>query len=89
MLREDQNRPHRDTVSYIRSTIHNKFNTYRKHIDAAKDIETLDDAHEAHIRAKTAFSTVNSDRTMINLIGTWARLNRVIMEMDDKYGRRE
>jgi len=51
-------------------------------VSAAKKQE-FDEAHEAHIRAKTAFITHNSDETMINLIGTWARLNRLLMQAEE------
>lgn len=87
MLREDHNRPHRITIGYIRATIKNS--NRKSVVETAKDLETFDAAHEDHIRAKTAFDTVNSDHTMINLIGTWARLQRLIWAMDDKYGSRD
>lgn len=75
----DQN--HRVTVQALRSRI--VLNSNRASI---ADVKELDAAHEAHIRAKTDFHVENSDRTMINLIGTWARLNRVMWSLEDKYG---
>lgn len=77
MLRHDPSRPHHVTVAEI-----------RRHITVPYDLDKLDTAHEEHIKAKVAFSVSNTDNTMINLIGTWARLNRIISDMDDKYGSR-
>lgn len=76
--------PHRDVVQRVRNLVLSLIRGSAK--DREKDIVILDTAHEAHIRAKVDFSTSNSDYTMINLIGTWARLNRVMMEMEEKYG---
>lgn len=84
MLREDENRPHRITVLYVRSLI--KGCVACQMGEQIADLATLDKAHEAHIRARTAFATSETDATMINMIGTWARLTRVIRDMDDKYG---
>jgi hypothetical protein len=77
MLCEDPKRPHRVTLAYMRQTITD-----------ANDPETFDNANRAYISAKVAWSTINNDETMINLIGSWARLNKIIREMDDKYGIR-
>lgn len=88
MLRDNPNRPHRDTVNYIRGTIKAGI-VVKSTEEVIEDLKEIDIANEAHIRAKTQFSTINSDNTMINLIGTWARLQRVIWKMDDKYGSRE
>lgn len=78
MLRDNPNRAHRDT-----------FHAVRRYVTDAKDKTEMDLAYSAFVNAQTDFSTFNSDHTMINLIGTWARLQRVIWSMDDKYGRRE
>lgn len=90
MLRDDLNRSHRDTVNYIRNIIKNgsKSQNFSTNVMIV-DLKEIDDANGAHIRARTEYSTINSDNTMINLIGTWARLQRIIMIMDDKYGSRE
>lgn len=74
--------PHRDVINRLRTTILKGRELYTVPI---KDVANLDAAHEAHIKAKTEFSTSNSDFTMVNLIGTWARLNRIMMEMEEKY----
>lgn len=76
MLRDDPLRPHRDTVNYIRSTI-----------TSYPDRQKIDDANEQYIRAKAKWSTLDNDETMINLVGTWSRVSRIIREMDNKYGR--
>lgn len=60
----------------------------RNNIEVAKDIEAFDDAHKEHIKAKVVWSTSNTDETMINLVGTWARMTRLINKMDDKYGEK-
>jgi len=88
MLRDDQTRPHRTTVLFVRNEIKASYGMGND-IAVATDIDTLDAAHEAHIRAHNAFNTSNTDETMINLIGTWSRMSRIINHMDDKYGRRE
>lgn len=78
-MREDE-KPHRLKVHEVRNMI-----LMSKRQNIAPDIETLDNAHEAHIKAKTLFSVSNTDRTMINLIGTWSRLTRIMNELDIKY----
>lgn len=87
MLREDPDRPHRTTVLAVRNSIRQCQECPME--EQIADLSTLDKAHEEHIKAKVTFSTINSDNTMINLIGTWARMTRIIRDMDDKYGRRE
>lgn len=77
--------PHRDVVSRLKTAIRKG---RELHTVPISDIAKIDAAHEAHIRAKVEFSTSNSDYTMVNLIGTWARLNRVMMEMEEKYAIR-
>jgi hypothetical protein len=90
MLREDQNRPHRITLDYIRRLIRNAKDTAFFGIkDRDADLAALDKAQTEHINAKTQFALLQSDATMINLIGTWARLTKIMRDMDDKYGSRE
>jgi hypothetical protein len=54
-------------------------------ITSSDDVRALQSAMQNYVSAKTDFSTVNSDETMIHLIATWARVSRVIREMDEKY----
>lgn len=84
MLSNDPNRAHRDTVNIIRRKIKN--GKMRTTEEVIIDLREFDDANTAYIQAKTEFSTFNSDRTMINLIGTWARIQGLIRKMDAKYG---
>lgn len=55
----------------------------------ADELIALDGANEAYIKAKGQFATASTDYTMRNLNGTWSRLNRIVIELDEKYGRRE
>lgn len=95
MLREDATRNHRITINYVRSLLTkaladgDRLNAPRivRH-NVAADLKALDIAAEAHIKAHTAFDTFNSDETMVNLIGTWARVTKVMRDIDDKYGDR-
>lgn len=80
MLRDDKDRNHRITINYVLSIIPET---------EKADRDRVLQAAEAHIKAKTAFDTKNSDDSMVNLIGTWARFSRMLWEMDDKYGRKE
>lgn len=82
MSQEDEN--HRTTVLAMRAHVRAKGEYFPGVI---ADLRELDEAHEAHIRSKTDFHVANSDRTMINLIGTWARLSRVMWKLEDKYGK--
>lgn len=75
---------HRIIIQVIRARIVGKYGT-GDDIRVADDITRLDEAAEAHIRARTAYSTHNSDETMINLVGTWSRVARVIRELEIKY----
>lgn len=84
MLREDANREHRLNVLYVRDEIVTSAG-YDPSTRLA-DITELDKAHEAHIKAKVQFSIRNTDNTMIDLIGTWSRLTKLIRDFDDKYG---
>lgn len=52
---------------------------------AHADHKRLNDAMSDHIKANTAFNLKNSDETMQNLIGSWARTTRVMWEMEMKY----
>ncbi len=77
MLSDNSQRSHRDTVNSIRTTI-----------SGYPDRQKLDDAHWQYIQAKTKWTTLDNDETMINLVGTWSRLNRILNEMDAKYGKK-
>lgn len=86
MLKADPTRPHRLTVMAVRETIQGGFevpSAFRK-----ADLRRLDAAYEAHIRANNAWTLSNTDETMINLIGSWAKLTRTMMEMDLKWGKK-
>jgi hypothetical protein len=90
MLREDPSRPHRLTLDYVRRMIRLAPDTAffgKKDRDA--DIAALDKAQIEHINAKTQYALLQSDQTMIDLIGSWARLTKIIRDMDDKYGSRK
>lgn len=52
---------------------------------AANDLHTLRKAMEDHIRAKNAWDTNNTDQTMIHLIGSWARVTKIMLDLDAKY----
>lgn len=67
---------HRLAVSTMRAHVMHKMG----------DVADLDKAHEAHIKARTAYALEPSDATMINLIGTWARTTRELWKLEDKYG---
>lgn len=45
--------------------------------------DLLDNAYREHIRALNAFTVVNSDDTMVNLVGTWARITKIIRDSED------
>lgn len=45
--------------------------------------DLLDNAYREYIRAIGNFATVNSDDTMVNLIGTWARITKIIRDSED------
>lgn len=59
---------------------------YRYLPETSVDRQILSDAHTEYTRAKVAFSVVDNDDTMINLIGSWSRINRIMWQMEDKYG---
>lgn len=73
---------HRLKVSTMRAHVANSPNATSR----ASDLADLDKAHEAHIKARTAYALEPSDETMINLIGTWARVTRNLWKLEDKYG---
>src|SRR5258708_4856726 len=80
--------PHRVVVATARSLIANKTITNDASFRQQQaDLAELDAAYSNHIRALTHFSTNNTDDTMIALIGTWARLNRIILNTDIKYSK--
>lgn len=84
MLTFDQDRPHFVTVAAVRNMIKAE-NAFPLVVNVT-DLAEIDAANEKYIRAKTHWSTRNTDATMIELIGAWARLNRILWLMDDKYG---
>lgn len=43
-------------------------------------------AYDAYLKAYAKFISLNSDDTMIQLIGTYARWSRVMHTLDEKYG---
>lgn len=53
---------------------------------AKNDLVFIDDTWTFYETATKEFNTNNSDETMINLIGLWARMSRIMRDMDDKYG---
>lgn len=53
--------------------------------EAKIDLVVLDNAWEFYSDAKDKWDQVNSDDTMINLIGTWARFNREVWKIEEKY----
>lgn len=60
---------------------------YVNQLEAIRDtVNELDNANEDYIRAKLRWSADNTDETMIDLIGTWARLNKHFRDIEDKYG---
>lgn len=79
-------KPHHTIVSDTRALVRYGKPAFFKQDTRNHDLKEISEAHESHIRAGTDYHTVNSDRTMINLIGTWARLSRVIIQMEEKYG---
>jgi hypothetical protein len=90
MLPEDQNRPHRLNTDYVRHMIRTAKDTAFFGIkDREADLAALDKAQMEHIQAKIQFARLQSDATMINLIGTWARMTKIMRDMDNKYGSRE
>ena len=54
-------------------------------IAVANDLDTLRSSVEAYIRAKGAFATTATDQTMANLVGTWTRTQRIMLQMENKY----
>jgi ribosomal protein L1 len=52
---------------------------------AAVDLKALKEGMEAYIHAKTAWTTNNTDETMIHLVGKWARMSKLLREADEKY----
>lgn len=71
-------RNHRDTYHAARNRLTMEgTNVSLEHRDL------LDNAYREHIRALNAFITVNSDDTMVNLIGTWARITKVLRDSED------
>lgn len=50
-----------------------------------RDVETLNKAMRDHLSAKTDFDLANTDETMINLIGTWSRMSKIMRDMDERY----
>lgn len=79
-------KPHREVVAEIRNLIKTGKASFFSTKVRDGDLVCLNDIFEAHIRARTDYSTVNSDYTMTNLIGTWSRLTRIILQMEEKYG---
>lgn len=85
MLREQT--PHRDLVSEARRLVLMSPRLNVDQLEATRDTVTeLDNANEAYIRAKVRWSTTNTDETMIDLIGRWARLNKLFRDIEHKYG---
>lgn len=39
-------------------------------------------AFTAHQLARNAYLFINNDRTLTDLVGTWARVNRILMEIE-------
>lgn len=77
---------HHITVQTIRNLIFNSGNTaFYGQKDRSIDIANVDSAHGIYIHAKNEFSVQDTNKTMIALNGAWARLNRVMMELEEKY----
>lgn len=80
MIRDDKTRDHRITYEYA------------LHLIPDGDWKCRDEFQgimQQYIHAKVEWSLHNTDETMINLIGTWARFTRIMHTVDNKYGRRE
>lgn len=60
--------PHRSLFHAARMGLHSQ----------PEQLLELDNAYEAHIKAKLAWDLSNTDETMIRLISTWARVTRLI-----------
>lgn len=94
MLRDDPQRSHRITVAAVRHMIYvasseaSLANSATLLSQAKEDLEIINKAADAYIRANTHWQTFDNDENMIDLIGTWARMTKVIRDMDDKYGSR-
>jgi len=48
--------------------------------DAQK--QELDEVHEAYIKAKTRFSIIDNGENLANVVGTSARINRIIWQIE-------
>lgn len=79
MLASDPKRLQTTTIIYIRKLIPK---------DSIKELDEFDAAYADYVHAKVEWSVRNTDETMINLNGTWSRLNKLFRDLDDKYGVR-
>lgn len=86
MLRDDPDRPHRLTIAAVRRVVQGNFAVPSP--ERVADLKVLDAANEHYIKTKVLWSTNNTDTTMIDMIGAWSRMTKVLHDMDDKYGER-
>lgn len=78
---------HRLTVNTARRRVTEWKISNADQLEAQRDdLIALDNSFEAHIKARTAYALEQGDDTMINLIGTWARVARVLRDLEERYG---
>lgn len=95
MLRDDQSRSHRTTYEYMRHVLTTALREAESDNNGMKlsgiklAIVNLDDAWNLYALVNAEWRANNTDATMINLIGHWSRMTKIIRELDDEYGSKE
>lgn len=92
MIRDEPSRPHIETYRYVMSLVNKALYdatlTYQPTIIAAAKnaVSILEHAFSEWNAAKINFQLADTDATMIDLNGHWARLNRLLVIADEEFG---